>query len=199
MVGGAFIYTHNLSLDSLRGAPWVLLNVAFSVLTRVLQRRMLNPEGDPVDISKTGCTLINNLLGLLPILFTAYLGQEFREVPEHLANLHSRSYLLIALSCFVGMGISYTNIWCQSMISATSMCLDEKHCCQLGALRLILINFNRFLVITVEATLLRDLLPMEIVGACIILLGAVGVAVPGPQPVKPQDAQPLVKTKGEEP
>lgn len=80
-----------------------------------------------MDISKTGCTLINNLLGLLPILFTAYLGQEFQEVPGHLADLDSRSYLLIALSCFVGMGISYTNIWCQSMISATSMCLVSLH------------------------------------------------------------------------
>lgn len=72
----------------------------------------------------------------------------------------------MVISCVVAVGISYTNIWCQSLISATSM--------------LILVNANRFLVILLDALLLRtdQLSPSQLAGAVITILGGMALAAP---------------------
>ncbi|CAK9081385.1 GDP-fucose transporter 1 (GDP-mannose transporter GONST4) (Protein GOLGI NUCLEOTIDE SUGAR TRANSPORTER 4) [Durusdinium trenchii] len=142
MVLGALLYTKDLEFRHLVGVGWIAVNTCFSVLTRLLQRKMLaadqsqsgtGPKRNPVDISKSGCSLINNALGLLPLLVTAYFtgeGGEVHSAPAALMSLTQRETNLMVISCVVAVGISYTNIWCQSLISATSM--------------LILVNANRW-------------------------------------------------------
>ena len=55
------------------GEVGCLLNSAIAVVDRLLQRLLLSKEQCPVDISKTGITLINNVVGLLPIGLAIYL------------------------------------------------------------------------------------------------------------------------------
>jgi hypothetical protein len=65
------------------------VNVSFSVLTRLLQRRLL--ADNRIDISKNGCSLISNALGILPLILTAYLTGELeaslQEFPPEMAAL----------------------------------------------------------------------------------------------------------------
>lgn len=155
MVLGALLYTKDLEFRHLVGVGWIAVNTCFSVLTR-----------NPVDISKSGCSLINNALGLLPLLVTAYFTGEVHSAPAALMSLTQRETNLMVISCVVAVGISYTNIWCQSLISATSM--------------LILVNANRFLVILLDALLLRtdQLSPSQLAGAVITILGGMALAAP---------------------
>ncbi|CAK9003381.1 unnamed protein product [Durusdinium trenchii] len=166
MVLGALLYTKDLEFRHLVGVGWIAVNTCFSVLTRLLQRKMLAADQNPVDISKSGCSLINNALGLLPLLVTAYFTGEVHSAPAALMSLTQRETNLMVISCVVAVGISYTNIWCQSLISATSM--------------LILVNANRFLVILLDALLLRtdQLSPSQLAGAVITILGGMALAAP---------------------
>ncbi|CAK9080788.1 GDP-mannose transporter GONST4 [Durusdinium trenchii] len=144
---------------------------------RVGWRRLRGEEGRRIDANllRGGCSLINNAMGLLPLLATAYItgDGEFEEAPNQLALLSSQELIFMGISCVVavprteagcfdgpeGAAISYANIWCQSLISATSM--------------LILVNLTRFLVILLDATLLHTdrLSTLQLLGALITVLG----------------------------
>merc|ERR1740127_318680 len=161
MVAGAGLYTCVMKKNNLAGIGWVFLNIFFAVGDRLLQRLMLAKDQNPVDISKTGITLLNNLEGMLPLIVVMGIKNEFSEIPEALQNLSVMGYTWIILSCLVGVAISYTGIWAQSLISATSF--------------LVLVNANKFVIIFIEAFCLKtkSLAPVQVVGACITILGGV--------------------------
>jgi len=115
---------------------WVALNSLLACAERLLQRLMLSKDQAPVDISKTGVSMLNNLLGLVPILFVGYYVGEPALLRDHLAVMTHLDMFWIFLSCVVAVGISFTAIWVQSLISATSM--------------LVLTNSNKFIVIVLE-------------------------------------------------
>lgn len=184
MLLGAVLYTRELKVEHLVGVRWLTVNVSFSVLTRLLQRRLL--ADNRIDISKSGCSLISNALGILPLILTAYLTGELEAdaAPQKLTSLSNLEALVlpivrvnvlkemcfIIVSCVVGLGINYTTIWCQSLISATSM--------------LVLINANRFVVILIEAFFLHrqtsDHRPSatQLAGAMVTVLGGIALAAP---------------------
>merc|ERR1719284_1021660 len=87
------------------------------------------------------------------------IKNEFEEIPGAFANLDTMGTVCVTLSCIVG--ISYTGIWAQSLISATSF--------------LVLVNVNKFVIIFIEAFGLgtKKLTALQIVGACITILGGV--------------------------
>jgi GDP-mannose transporter len=161
MVVGAGLYTSAMHRSGLGGIGWVFLNIFFAVGDRLLQRLMLAKDQSPVDISKTGITLLNNLEGLLPLLVVMFVKNEFAEIPETVAGLTTSGYVWVTLSCLVGIAISYTGIWAQSMISATSF--------------LVLVNANKFVIIFIEAFCLKTkaLTPIQVVGACVTIIGGV--------------------------
>lgn len=170
MLLGAVLYTRELKVEHLVGVRWLTVNVSFSVLTRLLQRRLL--ADNRIDISKSGCSLISNALGILPLTLTAYLTGELEAdaAPQKLTSLSNLEMCFIIVSCVVGLGINYTTIWCQSLISATSM--------------LVLINANRFVVILIEAFFLHrqtsDHRPSatQLAGAMVTVLGGIALAAP---------------------
>ncbi|CAK0826099.1 unnamed protein product, partial [Prorocentrum cordatum] len=128
---------------------------------RLLQRLMLSKDQNPVDISKTGITLLNNLEGMLPLLVVMGIKNEFTEIPAAVAALTTSGIVWVVLSCMVGVAISYTGIWAQSLISATSF--------------LVLVNANKFVIIFIEAFCLKtkSLAPIQVVGAIVTILGGV--------------------------
>lgn len=81
MLGGSAMYAWQMPHGELVGAGWALLNAFFAVGDRLLQRLMLSADQRPVDMSKTAVTVLNNLLGLPPILLCALLTQEWKALP----------------------------------------------------------------------------------------------------------------------
>merc|ERR1719356_2436677 len=161
MVLGAGLYTSAMKKSGLEGIGWVFLNIFFAVGDRLLQRLMLAKDQSPVDISKTGITLLNNLEGMVPLVVVMGIKNEFAEIPEAVAGLSAAGVVWVILSCLVGGAISYTGIWAQSMISATSF--------------LVLVNANKFVIIFIEAFCLKSktLTPIQIFGACVTIVGGV--------------------------
>lgn len=161
MMIGAMMYVSELPVKSWQGIGWVLLNSAIAVADRLLQRLLLSKEQCPVDISKTGITLINNLVGLFPIGLAMWVKGEFAMLPAAVAVLSPIDKVYIAVSCVIGLAISYTSIWAQSLISATSF--------------LVMINANKFIIIGIEAFGLHSkaLSALQIAGASLTILGGV--------------------------
>lgn len=108
MLLGAVLYTRELKVEHLVGVRWLTVNVSFSVLTRLLQRRLL--ADNRIDISKSGFSLISNALGILPLILTAYLTGELEAdaAPQKLTSLSNLEMCFIIVSCVVGLGINYT-------------------------------------------------------------------------------------------
>merc|ERR1719382_2313725 len=111
MVMGAGMYVHSMQETHLTGIGWVFLNIFFAVGDRLLQRLMLAKDQHPVDISKTGITLLNNLEGLVPLVVVMAIKNEFVEIPSAFAHLDKMGIIWVVLSCVVSIGISYTGIW----------------------------------------------------------------------------------------
>jgi len=160
MIAGALIYAREMPSSDHKAIGWLLLNNFFAVGDRLLQRLMLARDQRPVDISKTGVTLLNNGLALIPLLFFAQITGEFKDLGSAVGSLDRMGMCWIAVSCVVSLGISYTGIWAQSLISATSF--------------LVLINANKFFIIFLEAFVMntKDLTRVQLVGATIAVLGA---------------------------
>jgi len=161
MAAGAALYVSAMHGTGLGGIGWIFLNIFFAVGDRLLQRLMLSKDQNPVDISKTGITLLNNLEGMLPLLVVMGIKNEFTEIPAAVAALTTSGIVWVVLSCMVGVAISYTGIWAQSLISATSF--------------LVLVNANKFVIIFIEAFCLKTktLAPIQVVGAIVTILGGV--------------------------
>jgi len=161
MMAGALMYVWELPATNWEGVGWVLLNSAIAVVDRLLQRLLLSKDQCPVDISKTGITLINNVVGLLPIGLAIYLKGEYAALPGAVAVLSPTDKAYIAISCIIGLAISYTSIWAQTLISATSF--------------LVMINANKFVIIAIEAFGMhtRALTLHQTVGASLTILGGV--------------------------
>merc|ERR1719223_1192940 len=84
---GMWIYLYDMDKSHMAGIGWAALNNVFAVGDRLLQRLMLAPDQEPVDISKTGVTLLNNLLGMVPLLIAAFLTNEFPDVAPAVQSL----------------------------------------------------------------------------------------------------------------
>eukprot|EP00928_Gymnodinium_smaydae_P048111 TRINITY_DN3214_c0_g1_i3.p1 TRINITY_DN3214_c0_g1~~TRINITY_DN3214_c0_g1_i3.p1 ORF type:complete len:347 (+),score=47.01 TRINITY_DN3214_c0_g1_i3:109-1149(+) len=183
MIAGVGMYARDLDKSDYAGIGWVFLNNFFAIGDRLLQRLMLAKDQSPVDISLTGITLLNNLLGMIPLLAVACLTHEFAELPTAVADLDSRAVFFVAASCIVGVGISYTGVWVQSLISATSF--------------LVLVNANKFVIIGLEATVMRtkQLSMLQYAGACVAILAsaAYGKAREAVEKASAQEKQPLVQ------
>merc|ERR1719456_2140571 len=142
MFAGVVLYAKDAGSAGMQGAGWVLLNAIFAVGDRLLQRLMLAADQSPVDISKTGVTLLNNVFGMVPMIPAVYLSGEHTEITDALAGLSGTALFWIVVSCAVGVGISYTGIWAQSMISATTF--------------LVLVNVNKFAIIFLEVFVMKS-------------------------------------------
>jgi len=77
----------------------------------------------------------------VPLLIVAWFKHEISETPAAINALTPSGWFYVISSCLVGTGISYTGIWAQSLISATSF--------------LVLVNTNKFLIIFLEAFVLK--------------------------------------------
>merc|ERR1719437_67926 len=65
IIVGSLLYAKDIGQRTrLTGCGLVLINPTFSLVDRLLQRRLLGKDESPVDISTAGVTLLNNLFGM---------------------------------------------------------------------------------------------------------------------------------------
>ena len=161
MMAGGVMYVSQLPTENWQGIGWVFLNSAIAVADRLVQRLLLAQDLCPVDISKVGITLINNLVGMVPVGIAAYMKGEVSRLPGVYAMLTGWDKFYIGMTCVIGLTISYTSIWAQSLISATSF--------------LVMINANKFLIIGIEAFGMHSkaLNHIQVFGASLTILGGI--------------------------
>lgn len=159
MVFGTVMYASAMPRGQFRSIQWVALNVLFGTADRLLQRLLLAKDQYPVDLSKSAATLLNNLLGVAPMIIAAHFKGELAQVPAALAVLGTADWLVLGASCVVGVGISYSGIWAQSLISATSF--------------LVLVNANKFAIVFIEVLFLHkkaNLRSVQVAGAILTIV-----------------------------
>jgi len=182
LVGAALYCNGNaFQVSDWRAIGWVLLNNFFVIGDRLLQRLMLAKDQMPVDISKSSVTLLNNGLGLIPIVVMATFTGEASKVLPAAAELSVASWLVIAFTCVAGVGIAYTGIWTQSLISATSF--------------LILATGAKFFVVLIDIFVLKSkvLTPIQLLGAIVTILASVAYGQARVSMEKSSEKTPLVK------
>jgi hypothetical protein len=180
---GTMIYASDLDRTNLVGVQWCFLNMFLAVADRLLQRIMLAKDQCPVDISKTGVTLLNNLFALVPILALAVWKGEFAHTSAVLSHLNHVGEIAVIASCLIGLGISYTGIWAQSLISATSF--------------LVLVNANKFVIILIEALFMRTktLTNLQIFASVITIAGGVAYGKAREEIEERKDDDPALKSE----
>eukprot|EP00326_Haptolina_ericina_P000095 CAMPEP_0181217344 /NCGR_PEP_ID=MMETSP1096-20121128/27099_1 /TAXON_ID=156174 ORGANISM="Chrysochromulina ericina, Strain CCMP281" /NCGR_SAMPLE_ID=MMETSP1096 /ASSEMBLY_ACC=CAM_ASM_000453 /LENGTH=366 /DNA_ID=CAMNT_0023309465 /DNA_START=48 /DNA_END=1148 /DNA_ORIENTATION=- len=105
IVLGVALYHYSTLAMSAIGLAAICLNMAFAVLERLMQRHLMAQA--PVDISKPGMMLLNNLFGLIPCSVLVLTYQEVPRWPSVVTHLSVGKWLLITASCVNGLAISY--------------------------------------------------------------------------------------------
>mmetsp|Transcript_59736 Transcript_59736/g.159000 ORF Transcript_59736/g.159000 Transcript_59736/m.159000 type:complete len:240 (-) Transcript_59736:35-754(-) len=163
MVFGSTLYVSGVPTGHLLdGIAWIFLNMVLAVGDRVIQRSMLAADQHPVDISLTGVTLLNNFWGSLMMLSAAWFSGEMDDLRSASARLTREGAFWILGSCVVGTAISFSGVWVQQQISATSF--------------LVLVNVNKFGIIFVEAFFMGSG-PLPLLRACGASTAIVGGAL----------------------
>jgi len=160
MLLGTALYVSDMPNSHWSGVQWAVANIFFATVDRLLQRLMLAKDQCPVDMSKTAITLVNNFAGALLLILAAWLHGELGGFASAFAAMDIRGGIAVAWSCIVGVGISYTGIWAQSLISATSF--------------LVLSNANKFVIIFLEVLAMYKppLGRLQVFGALLTIVAA---------------------------
>ena len=112
MIMGGLMYVSQSSRENWQGIGWIFLSSGFAVVDRLLRRLSLPKNQHPVDISKTGATLINNYVGLLPVGLAAYMNGEVQQFPDVYAELSTSDMFYTGMT----MAVAITAPWHYSLI-----------------------------------------------------------------------------------
>mmetsp|Transcript_75440 Transcript_75440/g.219135 ORF Transcript_75440/g.219135 Transcript_75440/m.219135 type:complete len:332 (-) Transcript_75440:69-1064(-) len=163
---GVALYCRDMQwAESRDGVLWVMLNSLFAVGDRLVQRYLLAKEQRPVDVSTTGVALLNNALSLVPMGFAVLLTGEFRQIVPLCRNLSGLGVFWVAASCVVGCGISFTGVWVQRLIAATSF--------------LVMVNVSKFAIIALEVYAIKTKHPLtavQVAGVALTIVAGVWYA-----------------------
>eukprot|EP01119_Soliformovum_irregulare_P012909 TRINITY_DN3388_c0_g1_i4.p1 TRINITY_DN3388_c0_g1~~TRINITY_DN3388_c0_g1_i4.p1 ORF type:complete len:322 (-),score=85.01 TRINITY_DN3388_c0_g1_i4:176-1141(-) len=121
IVFGAVLYVF---VDSAEGFKtdayfWVALYFVAKVTDMLYTKHIV----DTVPMSSWGRSFYNNILATVPVLLIALVSgedQKFAAMRENGIDDEFTTYLLVGLSCLMGLGISISGFVCREMISATS-------------------------------------------------------------------------------
>jgi len=152
IVVGVAVYHHSSVRLTPLGLAAICFNMFFAVLERLMQRHLM--AQDPVDISKPGMMLLNNLFGLVPCGLLLFPYAETAKWSVAFGALTSSQWLLIIISCLNGLAISYAGLRVQQLLTATTF--------------MVLTNVNKFVVILFGVIVLHDPLTLH---------GAVGISM----------------------
>lgn len=161
----SFTITTN-TVELLIGCLLMAVNLVLAILERVAARKLIALQ--PVDISKNGMVLINNLICILP--FSVFLfvpgasgseSMEFTRWQERWSGATWVDYVLLCVSAVCGVAIGWTGFNAMQFVSATTM--------------LVITNLNKVVVVTIGMLFMGDAHGALAITGVIIALGG-GVA-----------------------
>ena len=162
---GVWMYEANDMRWSQKGFFFLLANLGFACAERMLQRHLLHVS--EVDVSRTALMLLNNGIGAALTVLAVSLGKprEWHALYRALRHVRGAASYTLA-SCVVGCAISYTGLWLQSLITATSF--------------MVLGSITKMAVIAWGMVFLHDAAgPLAVGGALISMAGGLAYARKG--------------------
>jgi len=140
-LAGAVLYAQGVRDVSILGISCACLNMFITVGDKVLQRRLLTQECK--DLRAVVCTMVVNLLGMLPCCALALATGQVRELPKHKSDwTDPRVVTLLCFSGVIGIGIGALSFEVQRHLSVTSF--------------MILHNFPEIAVIFISVVIFGD-------------------------------------------
>jgi drug/metabolite transporter (DMT)-like permease len=164
------------------GKLFVVVNCVFTLADRLIQTYYLKLSGD-FTISVPLCMLLNNTLGIVPMLALAFASGEMPQWRAAIDQADSDTWLWVVLSSGCGACLGYVGLRTQQLVSGTTV--------------LVLQNLNKILLLGMSAAFLGDSLrPLSWVGCAISIGGCCWYsALRLPAETKGASAS-LVETKG---
>ena len=119
IVFGVALYEAKDVKLSLVGLTYLFANLLFACTERLVQRHLLAVK--TVDVSKPALMILNNGIGALlaAAVLQSFSPYEWHHI-SHALRHRAGSGLALGLSCVVGCAISYSGLWLQRLVTATS-------------------------------------------------------------------------------
>jgi len=140
--------------DSNEGILLVYVNALFCACDRLCQSHLLKSKDFGASISF--CLLLNNLIGMVPILMLAVATGETQDWHRALTKAEPITWLWVSLSCCCGFCLGYLGLKTQSAVTATTS--------------LMLQNIVKVLLIFVGVMCFGDILDMPATTGCSIAM-----------------------------
>jgi len=156
LVGSLLYGVVDISATNL-GKMLILLNCGFTIVDRLVQAHLLKGNKD-FSISISMCMLLNNSLGIVPMVFLAIARGETANWSHALTSSNVNTWFLVVMSGLCGASLGYVGLRTQQLVSGTTV--------------LVLQNFNKLLIISVGMCLFHErLTAMSLLGCGVSLLG----------------------------
>jgi len=139
------------------GKMLILVNCGFTIVDRLVQAHLLKGNKD-FSISISMCMLLNNALGIVPMLALAVATGEIAHWRHSLTSADRSTWFLVVMSGLCGASLGYVGLRTQQLVSGTTV--------------LVMQNFNKLLIISIGMGIFHEhLTPLSLVGCLISFLG----------------------------
>jgi drug/metabolite transporter (DMT)-like permease len=156
LVGSVLYGFVDISATNL-GKMLILVNCAFTIVDRLVQAHLLKGNKD-FSISISMCMLLNNGLGIVPMLALAVATGEIAHWGHSLTSADRNTWFLVVMSGLCGASLGFVGLRTQQLVSGTTV--------------LVMQNFNKLLIISIGMGMFHEhLTPLSLVGCLISLLG----------------------------
>jgi drug/metabolite transporter (DMT)-like permease len=154
---GSVVYGFvDVSATSL-GKALILVNCAFTIVDRLVQAKLLKGNKD-FSISISMCMLLNNALGIVPMVVLALVNGEAAHWGHSLVSADLDTWFLVVMSGLCGASLGYVGLRTQQLVSGTTV--------------LVMQNFNKLLIISLGMFLFHEhMTALSLLGCLVSLLG----------------------------
>jgi drug/metabolite transporter (DMT)-like permease len=139
------------------GKVLILVNCGFTIVDRLVQAKLLKGNKD-FSISIAMCMLLNNALGIVPMVILAMVTGEVTHWGHSLASANLDTWFLVVMSGLCGASLGYVGLRTQQLMSGTTV--------------LVMQNFNKLLIISLGMFLFHEhMTALSLLGCLVSLLG----------------------------
>jgi drug/metabolite transporter (DMT)-like permease len=156
LVGSVLYGFADISATNL-GKVLILVNCLFTIVDRLVQAHLLRGNRD-FSMSISMCMLINNSLGIVPMLVLSALKGETANWGHALTSADKNTWFLVVMSGLCGASLSYVGLRTQQLVSGTTV--------------LVVQNCNKLLIISIGMGQFHEnITPLSLLGCAVSLLG----------------------------
>lgn len=119
-LGGVMLYSYSTptTASTRTGLVFVFANCACCAMDRLIQSRLL--KSDTFGASLSLCSLMNNTLGIVPILIIAFVTGEVSTWGAVLRDASPAAGCWVLMSCVCGFSLGYLGLKTQKSVTATT-------------------------------------------------------------------------------